>query len=283
MVVKVALFAGLVCVSLAGTSAAAAQSRPAAAQPAGPPDGFQTHHEITVLEGVLETAVQYGAQMLNRRLLAAASAPDVVLLSGVARARGFRLDGYGVFFDVEFPALRRSVVWSFRTLDRPDPAFVSAIQDLRRSMQSVTDPQTRQMLDQTLKLLEARTRPARGTPGAPSGGIAASSTAAVGAPSPGVAQGDAANMDDPGAVYLAEVKSALIDAMLEHAGPIDIAPDEWLTVAARESDDHRLVPGDPGDAATTLILRLRGSDLAALRKGRLAGEDVRKRVEVREY
>jgi hypothetical protein len=276
--VRVSLFAGLVCLSLAGMSVAAAQSRP----PAGPGDQLQARHDVAVLEGVLENAVQYAAQMLNRRLQAAASAPDVVLLSGVARARGFRLDGYGVLFDVEFPALRRSVVWSFRTLDRPDPALVSAIEDLRRNMQAVADPQTKQALERTLKLLEARTRPSRGAGDPASGAISAASTD-LAQRSPAVAPGIGASMDDPGAAYLEEVKNALIDAMLDHAGPINIAPEEWLTVAARESDDRRIVTGDPDDAATTLVLRLKGSDLAALRKGRLPAEDAKKRVEVREY
>src|SRR5688572_16078822 len=68
---------------------------------------IQARHEISVLEGVLENAVRYSTQMLNRHLQ---NAPDTVLLTGMARSRGFRLDGYGVLFDVEFPSIRRSVM-----------------------------------------------------------------------------------------------------------------------------------------------------------------------------
>jgi len=276
--VRVSLLVGLVSAWLAVSSAAPAQSRPA---PAGSTDRLQARHEIAVLEGVLENAVQYGAQMLNRRLQATSPAPDVVLLSGPARARGFRLDGYGVFFDVEFPALRRSLIWSFRTLDRPDPVVAAAVQDLRRTLQSITDPQVRQMVERTLQLLEGRARPSRAPGEAPGGAIAAASTAAepvsAGPTSPG------AGPQDAGAIYLAEVRNALIGAMLDHAGPIAVAPDEWLTVAARESGDRRLVPGDPEDAALTIVVRLKGSDLAALRAGRLEREDARKRIDAREY
>src|SRR5207248_6061187 len=53
--------------------------------------------------------------------------PQSVLLTGLARARGFRLDGYGVLFDVEFPSIRRSVAWTMRALERPDPELLAAI------------------------------------------------------------------------------------------------------------------------------------------------------------
>jgi hypothetical protein len=36
----------------------------------------------------------------------------------LTRARGFRLDDYGVVFDVEFPSMRRSVVWSLQELEK---------------------------------------------------------------------------------------------------------------------------------------------------------------------
>ena len=88
-------------------------------QPAAPPmpAQIQARQAISALEGVLENAVRYGAQMLDQRLQAS-SAANMVMLAGMARARGFRLDNYGVVFDVEFPSMRRSMVWSFQTLER---------------------------------------------------------------------------------------------------------------------------------------------------------------------
>ena len=59
--------------------------------------------------------------------------------------------------------------------------------------------------------------------------------------------------------------------------------DEWLTIAARESLDLRFLPENPNDAATTLILRIKGADLNAFRDRRLSREEARKKIEVKQY
>jgi hypothetical protein len=71
--------------------------------------------------------------------------------------------------------------------------------------------------------------------------------------------------------------------MIENSGPISLGADEWLTVAAR--DNVPLDPLIPTDAADTrtVIFRVRGSDLAAFRAGRMTLEDARKKVDTREY
>jgi hypothetical protein len=90
-------------------------------------------------------------------------------------------------------------------------------------------------------------------------------------------------LTDPATAYTNEVKAALIEAMLENSGPLGIANDEWLVVAARDSEPgNRLVPGDAYDT-TTWVLRVKGADLAAFRAGRLTLEDARQKVEVREF
>ena len=73
--------------------------------------------QIAAFESELEKAVRDGTQMLDQRLQAS-SAANMVMLAGMARARGFRLDDYGVVFDVEFPSMRRSMVWSLQELER---------------------------------------------------------------------------------------------------------------------------------------------------------------------
>jgi hypothetical protein len=81
-------------------------------------------------------------------------------------------------------------------------------------------------------------------------------------------------------IYLDEIANALADAIVDHGAPIEVGANEWLTVAARDSVDRRFVAGDPTDTAMTITLRIRGSDLAALRERKLTREEVRKRVEI---
>ena len=78
---------------------------------------IEARRQIASFEAALEDAVRLGTQMLDRRLQAS-SAANMVMLAGLARARGFRLDDYGVLFDVEFPSMRRSMVWSLQELER---------------------------------------------------------------------------------------------------------------------------------------------------------------------
>jgi hypothetical protein len=87
-------------------------------------------------------------------------------------------------------------------------------------------------------------------------------------------------LSNPNAVYTSAVKSALIDAMLEHSQALAIGPEEWLTIAARDNESRRN-PGQ-GDDGGTITLRVKGSDLAALRASRITVEEARRRVEIRE-
>ena len=74
-----------------------------------------------------------------------------------------------------------------------------------------------------------------------------------------------------------------MDAMIENSGPLTLGPDEWLTVAARDNVPRDpLIPSDTADFST-IIFRVKGSDLTAFRAGRLTLEEARKKVEVREY
>jgi hypothetical protein len=68
--------------------------------------------------------------------------------------------------------------------------------------------------------------------------------------------------------------------MLDYSGPLGIGPDEWLTIAARDAEGP-LNPGEPYDAVT-IVLRIKGNDLAAFRADRITREEARKRVLVHE-
>jgi hypothetical protein len=251
------------------------------------PDQMRLRFQIAAMEGVLERAVQLGARRLTQQVQA--TSPEMLFIAGAARARGFRLEGHGVFFDVDVPAMRRSLAWSLRTLG-PDPNSEAAVQSLRRSIATVRDPGARREMEEALQRLSRTAAPAgtngvgaqrtgAGTPGP----TVVSSTEAGPAPAaaPPVAAGPTL-VDDPALAYTNEVKTALIDAMIEYGAPIPIADNEWLTIAARDDNDSRLGGGDPYDVST-IIVRIKGSDLAAFRAQRLTRDEALAKVEVREY
>lgn len=260
---------------LCGGVVAPVFAQPPVAAPAAPRanPAVQARHEIFVMERVLEQKVQYGVQRLNEQLRAAGM-PEMVLFAGAARARGTRLVEYGVFFDLEVPALRPSMnmLLSLRMMERPDPAIADALGALRSLQRAMSDAAMAASFESALRQLEARVGSPAPTAGPVSAAVADSRPAA---PAPAMA--------DPAEVYVDEVRSAVIDAMLDHSGPMQIGSDDWLTVGARDGMDPRFVTGDPGDVPRTMIIRLRGSDLAAFRAGRLTREEAVSRVDVADF
>lgn len=263
----------LAAVTVVAVAAPALAQTPAAAIP------DKRRLDIKVMEGALVGAVRHGAEVLGAQLKP--YNPNLVLLTGTARARGFLLEGYGAFFDVEIPALRESVAWSIRTMAmEPDPVLVQLLTTLRRNLAAIQDPAVRARVQQDITQLEQQI-PTANAPVVPGQAETARRVSSA-----NVAQDDVAApapapiVKDPNALYTETVKNALIDAMLDYSGPMGIAPDDWLTVAARDAEGP-LNPGEPYDAVT-IIIRIKGSDLAAFRAERLTREEARKRVEVRE-
>ena len=244
----------------------------------------RARQKIFMMEGVLERAVTLGIDSFRRQLDAVAD--DMLLISGDGpQARGFRLDGYGVFFDVEVPGVRPSLAWSLRTMNETAALFARDLAQLRRQLQqSVTDPRQRAEMDRTLARIQSQMAPA--APGAPAERAAAAPQVAAQsievAPPPAAAP-PPAPVGDPGELFTKSVAAALVDAMLENSGSLIIAPNEWLTVAARDNAQAgRFVASDPTDVMT-IVLRVRGSDLADFQARRLTLDEVRKRVEARAF
>lgn len=273
--------------SLVATLAVAATAAPALAQApaAGAPD--KRRLDMKVMEGALVGAVRHGAEVLGAQLRP--YNPNLVLLTGTARARGFLLEGYGVFFDVEIPALRESVAWSIRTMAMPDPMVAQWLANFRRSVAAVSDPAIRARLEQNIAQMEQQLRPDGEPPVPQRAGAAAAPRAVSGTTVSAERQAEPGTpgepavpsiVQDPNALYTETVKNALIDAMLDYSGPMGIGADEWLTVAARDAEGP-LNPGEPYDAVT-IVIRIKGSDLAAFRSERITREEARSRVEVRE-
>jgi len=257
----------------------------------------QARYNIFVMEGVLERAVKHGADQLRRQVRKVM--PDMLLLSGEAQARGFRLDGYGVFFDVSVPLMRQSVAWSLRTMIHDNTAAAgAALQQLKAAIERMTpDAGEKATLLQAIKRLEIQVGP-RGPivegpavqtaqrsrePGSPEPGSVASLEAGSPTPSPRPTDEEMALLEDPNGAYEREVINALKDAMLNHSGSIRIGPDEWLTIAAHDNEHrNRLMSGEAYDLMT-IVLRVKGTDLAAFRADRITLEEARKRVQVSEF
>ena len=95
------------------------------------------------------------------------------LLAGDAQARGVYLEGYGIFFDVAVPMLRQSMMWSLRMmLQQDDSSTKKAIAELRRHIQTETDPARRQNLEAAMSPAGSAGEPLcqRGTSGADGAG-----------------------------------------------------------------------------------------------------------------
>jgi len=218
---------------------------------------IRQRQRISLMEGVLERAVANGADNLLRQVKHVM--PDVPMLTGAPEVRGFRLDGYGVFFDVEVPALRLPLAWTLRYVVDGNRLAVNAALAQIRAMVLEQPAQERERLETIVRQMEERNLPQ--------------------APA---SQVDPAVVRDPNEAYTRAVKEALIDAMLESSGPLNLGPEEWLTVAARDNvPNDPLVPGDSTDLQT-VIFKVKGSDLLAFKAGQITLEQARTRVKAEE-
>ena len=265
-----------------GASAQTAQQQRAAEA-----EQVRARQRVFMMEGVLERAVQIGVDTLRQRVRTVMP-DDTLLLSGAPQVRGFRLDGYGVICDVEVPALRRSMAWSMRTINESAAMLARDLAQMQAILQSIPDQRARAEFERSLRRVQQQIGPvppagpavaaAQAGPGTVSAQSVTATPVAATMPLP-----DAQLLQDPNEAYTLEVKSALIDAMIENSGPLAIGADEWLTIAARDNVQvDRFMPGDPSEVST-IVLRIKGSDLAAYRAGRLTLDEVRKRVEVRDF
>jgi hypothetical protein len=243
-----------------------------------PEEQLRARQRIASMEAVLERAVSNGAGSVLRQVQTVM--PDQPMLAGAPQARGFRLDGYGVFFDVEVPLLRLPILWPLRaSVVRDNRDAVRTVQQIQAAIRSLDSAADRVQLETMLRRLEFEL-------GAGDAGTRGRISAANVLPGAPVAQPSTVNSDvvnNPEDAYTREVKSALIDAMIENSLPLMLGPDEWLTVAARDNAPRDpLIPGDIVDFSTW-VFRVKGSVLEAFRTGRITLEEAKKQVEQREY
>lgn len=234
----------------------------------------ESRYQIGQMERLLEGAVEHGATLMRDRLQGLM--PADLLLTENARARGFRLDGYGVFFDVDVPSLEGPLPWSFQTLDQNNLGIESALRTLRSFIENAAANDVN--LQQAMKRVELQVAP-MGASLVATSAPATGATAGPAGPRPGA---DNSVLTNPSQAYRATISAALIDAMLEHSRGLGIGQTEWLIVAARGSDTRpRLALADP--EGQTVFIRLRGSDLISFLAGQVSRDDVLKRVDVRVF
>ena len=271
-----------ILLGLAGS--AVAQTAP----PADSQQARQAREQISMMEGLLERAVQNGVN--NLRFKVREVMPDDALLQGgFPQVHGFRLDGYGIFFAVQVPGLRPSMAWTLRTMNETGRTLANDLAQMRRVVQSIQDPRMKAELDRALQRIQrgigpvpASAQERASAQGIAPGAIAAQSVGPAPAPPAVAVSSDAPVLPDPSELYTQEVKAALIDAMIQYSHALNVGVNEWLTVAAKDNEPtNPLAQGDPD--VMTILLRVKGSDLAAYRAGRLTLEETRTRVEVREF
>jgi hypothetical protein len=247
------------------------------AQQERPADQQRRRNQIRLLEGVLARAVGLGAEEVAGQMQRLD--PTMAVMTGRARARGFVLEGHGVFFDVEIPALRQSVIWSLVTSQR-DSQIARSLEAMRRAL-STLPPQEPggQRAQQELQNLQRMIGPVPAR--MPSQDVGAATTAEATTVADTRPLIPTALLDDPNAHYTDAVKRQLVDAMLEHSLPMDLGPDEWLIVAARDGEGP-IAPGEIYDPQT-IVLRVKGSDLAIYAADRSRRDEIRGKVQVRVF
>jgi hypothetical protein len=276
----------------------AATSQPQAAASTSPATESR-RDEVRAMEVFLMGALQKGAQDLARQLRV--NEPNSAFVTGTGRARGFVLEGYGMFFDVDVPGMKQSVIWSAQMLqleqDRqsyarflataaPDDPRRKFVEERLRNVQVLMASQTGTILltppaataDMTLPpgRVGATVAVAEGAPTVPPPPASSFATQIPPAPSSPVQA-----LRDPNELYTDSVKNAIIDVMLRHSAFLKIRDNEWLTVAASDSDG----PQTPGqvEELSRIIISIRGADLMGLHTNKLTREEVLKRVTVREF
>ena len=244
----------------------AAGAAPAAAQSAGPagveraPAGDPLTAHIQGLERVLSRAVALSARGVEQQL--PPWAPGLMLFAGPAQVRGFRLAEYGVFFDVECPVLRQSILWSMEIMD-------ADLRMMRRSLERVRELGA---FAQVLRELD----PDANTSIAFSPGASPADPRVAAGDAPPPAGADVRTAPDLHAVYQDALRELLIDALLGYGGALGalLDQDDWLTVVARDTR------GLPGRDTT---VRVKAGDVAALHAGSLSLAEARARVDTSSF
>jgi hypothetical protein len=203
---------GVVFALVTATVAAMWPATAGAQSPVAPStEQVHRHEQISLLEGTLVGAVKFAAGRVAKEVQSRTN--NTNFFAGEARAKGFTLDGYGVFVYIEVPTLDLTV-----TL--------------------MVDQMEREALKRSEDLRAAANRPEAGT--------------IVKDASPTSAKETLRDIQDTGEKYRDAVKLALTDAMLDFSKNLELRPEEWLSIAAR-GNESALTPGEILQLTTTVL------------------------------
>jgi hypothetical protein len=233
----------------AGVSAQSQQVRP---QPQQSED-VRGKAQILIMENALKQSVLTGAKSVAAEVRRFTPVVDGIrvetILVGMPTAQGVRVRPHGIVFFVTVPGMNANFIWASYVF--------STRQSLRTPGQLSREP------------------------GQPQAQVVAQSVDTqppVATVAPPVAPVDPDVLNDPDAAYRRSVKEALMDTMLDNSGALTIAPEEYLTVAAR-----RDTPPGPLNDVRMVTFSILGADLDAYHQKQLSAADARKRIKVDEY
>jgi hypothetical protein len=194
-----------------------------------------------LMERVLENAARQGANEVALR--AQMALPTVgTLFMGPVRAKGFPLDGYGLVFHIEIPLIRESQVLLSQLVPPAPPVPGSATVSNRGAAPPTT----------------------RATGVVPEDPMARSPIV------------EDPFLSDPNAFYRKAVRDKLVDAMLDYSQSLNVPALEWLSVVARSEENA--LPNSFREDSRTLILRIKGEDLALFHTGKIGRDEAKTRI-----
>jgi len=229
---------------------------PLSAQQAAPPDpaARQLMYQVQTFEGILQSAVKHGADVLAQRV--SVEVPGIQLTSNDPEAKGFSMptpEG-GLFFVVIIPGVRGIV-----------PLLVG------------------QQFPRPIPQMPVSARPGSGAPvnaqAMPNADpMTVSPTIPDGASSERLDVTSATTLDRE---YSKAVANALIDAVIDNSGVLPLKESEWLTVAA--IDGVAPTPGVVNNAfGHTLYISVKGVDLLQYRQTKISRDELRDLVKVKQ-
>jgi hypothetical protein len=243
--------------------------------------------EVRVLGGILVQSMNQGAADLVHQMQVIDPGSVGSAMISQAHAHGIALEGYGVLFDVDVPLMNMSLIVTQRQIVVQN--LRTKIDEAARMRAQAKSPDVQdqltariQMLTNTLATIAPAAPPTVATGVTPVNNLQQAPAGTVVAATDDVAPVAPAPVSTPSAdkMYSDAIKAALMNAMVNHSSALMLGDDEWLVVAARGNEPT--IPGAIEDRSG-IILRIKGSDLAAFRANKLSHDEVLKKIEIREW